>query len=342
MTASANASGGFLGKVVPDAALDGPVRIGAGELAGIGTGVRMGGAVGVALQGDGRDGDRRPSGEPLLQLVVCRLAVGQAQPPAVVVDHDRDVVGVVEGRRAAIEGGVVKGPLGRRGPPDQFGEVAPVVVIPCPAAFGGKIVLVPPLQLSGWWQRTRAGFLAPDQVPAHRDQPRAAFRPQRRDDAGRPRSPVEAGKDRPLDPEGIQQRDDVNGERGLLPVAEGLIGQESGCPKAAKVGDGHPVPGRRQHRGDLEVAVDVIRPAVQQHDRTTVAGTGLGVANLQQTGVDLPQGANCGVLVRGFDHLVLHGEGAAASAVTGTRPGPRSRRAPALPRQRSGRPCRPR
>src|SRR5215213_10099760 len=80
--------GGFLGKVVADAALDGPVRIGASELPGIGTGVRMGGAVGVALQGDGRHPDHRPLGEPLLQLAVLGLAVGQPQPPAVVVDHD--------------------------------------------------------------------------------------------------------------------------------------------------------------------------------------------------------------------------------------------------------------
>src|SRR6266511_3593027 len=60
---------GFLGKVVPDAALDGPVRIGSRELPGIGARVRMGGAVGVAFQCDGRDTDHRPLGEPLLQIV---------------------------------------------------------------------------------------------------------------------------------------------------------------------------------------------------------------------------------------------------------------------------------
>jgi hypothetical protein len=45
-------------------------------------------------------------GEPLLQPGIVGLAVGQAQPPAVVVDHDRDVVAVVEGGRAVIEGDV--------------------------------------------------------------------------------------------------------------------------------------------------------------------------------------------------------------------------------------------
>jgi hypothetical protein len=191
------------------------------------------------------------------------LAVGQAQPPAVVVDHDLHVIGVVERGRAAIEGGVVKGPLRRRGPPDELGEVAPVGVVPDPAAFSGEVVLVPPLELSGWRQRTLAGFLAADQIPAHRDQPGAALRPQRGDDVGCPRSPVEAGKDRPLDPEGIQQRDDVKGKRGLLAVADGVIRPEAGCPKAAKVGDDHPVAGRRQQWRDLDVAVNVVGPAVQ-------------------------------------------------------------------------------
>src|SRR5436190_19270576 len=72
---------GFLRKVVPDAALDCPVRIGAGELPGIGAWVRVRSAVGVAFEGDRRHGDDRPSGEPLLQVVVFRLAVGQSQPP---------------------------------------------------------------------------------------------------------------------------------------------------------------------------------------------------------------------------------------------------------------------
>jgi hypothetical protein len=44
---------------------------------------------------------------------------------------------------------------------------------------------------------------------------------------------------------------------------------------------------------------------VQQHGGATVARPGFGVAGVQQASVDLPQGANGGVLVRGFDHLAL-------------------------------------
>jgi hypothetical protein len=71
----------------------------------------MRGAIGVAFEGDCRHGDRRPFGEPLLQIVVFRLAFGQSESPAVVVDHDLDVIRVVERRRAAIECGVVEVPL---------------------------------------------------------------------------------------------------------------------------------------------------------------------------------------------------------------------------------------
>src|SRR6266498_186028 len=190
---------GFLRKVVPDAALDGPVRIRRGEFPGIGTRVRMWGAIGVAFEGDRRHGDHRPFGEPLLQIVVFRLAFGQSQPPAVVVDHDLDVIRVVERRRAAIERGIFEVPLRRSGPPNELREVAPVVVVTDPSPFSCKVVLVPPLELSLRRQRQLAGFLAPDQIPTHGDERRAAFRPERREDVGRPRSPVEAGKDRTLD-----------------------------------------------------------------------------------------------------------------------------------------------
>ena len=61
--------------------------------------------VGVPFQRDGGHGDDRPVGQPLFQGVVLRLAFGQAEAPAVVVDHDVDVIRVVEGRRGTLERG---------------------------------------------------------------------------------------------------------------------------------------------------------------------------------------------------------------------------------------------
>ena len=80
-----------------------------------------------------------PCGEPLFQIVIFRLAFGQAEPPAVIVDHDGDVIRVVEGRRAAIERGIVEVPLRRSELPDQLRKIVPVFVVAGPAAFGGEI-----------------------------------------------------------------------------------------------------------------------------------------------------------------------------------------------------------
>ena len=112
----------------------------------------------------------------------------------------RDVIRVVEGRRAALERGVVEVPLRRGELPDELGEVAPVLVVAGPAALGGEVVLIPPWELGLRRQRQLAGGLAADQIAAHRDERLAALRPERRDDVGRARAPVEAGDDRPLDP----------------------------------------------------------------------------------------------------------------------------------------------
>src|SRR5215211_558456 len=54
------------------------------------------------------------------------------EPPAIVVDRDRDVIRILKGRRAASEGGVVEVPVRRGDPPDQLREVAPVLLVSGP------------------------------------------------------------------------------------------------------------------------------------------------------------------------------------------------------------------
>ena len=72
-------------------------------------------AIGITLERHRRHRNRRSLGEPLLDLGVLLLAlVDKTEPPAIVVDHDRYVVRVVEGRRRALKGSVVEGPP-RRG-----------------------------------------------------------------------------------------------------------------------------------------------------------------------------------------------------------------------------------
>src|SRR6476661_3700406 len=87
----------FLRQIVPNAAGDDSMLIRAGEFATIGAAFGMWRAIGVTFQRDGWHSDDRASRQPLFQFVVAGFALRQPQPPAVIVDHDTDVIGVVEG-----------------------------------------------------------------------------------------------------------------------------------------------------------------------------------------------------------------------------------------------------
>ena len=67
--------------------------------------------VGIALHGDRRYADHWRLGKPSFEFLVFRLAGGEAEPPAIVMDHDGDVVRVVECGGAAIERGIIELPL---------------------------------------------------------------------------------------------------------------------------------------------------------------------------------------------------------------------------------------
>src|SRR3712207_734946 len=71
------------------------------------------------------------------------------------MDHDADVIRIVEGRGGAVKRGIIEVALRRGELPDELGKVVPVFVVADPAAFGGKVILVPPLELSLWRQRHR-------------------------------------------------------------------------------------------------------------------------------------------------------------------------------------------
>lgn len=54
---------------------------------------------------------------------ILRLAVGEAEPPAIIVDHDRDMIRIVKGRGGSGEFCFVELPLRRGELPDQLVEV---------------------------------------------------------------------------------------------------------------------------------------------------------------------------------------------------------------------------
>lgn len=73
----------------------------------------MGSAIGVTLQGHGGYGDGRSGSQQRFDRVVQGVAVGKAEAPAVVVDDDVDVVGVLERLRGTDERRLVKLPVWR-------------------------------------------------------------------------------------------------------------------------------------------------------------------------------------------------------------------------------------
>ena len=105
-----------------------------------------------------------------------------------IVDHDGDVIWIVEGGRTTIKCRIIEVPPRRGDLPNELRKVVPIFLVAGAAAFCRKIILIPPLQLSLWRQRQLAGFPAADQITANGDESLAALRPERRDDVGGPRT----------------------------------------------------------------------------------------------------------------------------------------------------------
>src|SRR5437763_670764 len=128
---------------MPDAAFDKPVLIPAGEFLHIGAGVGVRRTICLPFQSDGGDRDHRKFGKPLFQIVVPWLALGETKPPAIVMNHDADMVRVVECRRGAVECGVVKVPFWRSKLPNELRELTPVFFVASAAPFRGEVILIP-------------------------------------------------------------------------------------------------------------------------------------------------------------------------------------------------------
>jgi len=79
--------------------------------------------IGVTFKGNGGHGDDRALGKPLFQIVIFRFAFSQGLPPAVIMDHNGDVIRIVERRCTAIERGIIEVPLRRSELPDELGKI---------------------------------------------------------------------------------------------------------------------------------------------------------------------------------------------------------------------------
>ncbi len=101
-------------------------------------------AIGIAFHGDSRHGDDRALSEPLLQIVISRLAFNEAKTPTVIVNHDLSMIRILEGSCAAIERGIVEVPFWRSELPNELGKIVSIFFIAGLAAFGRKVILIPP------------------------------------------------------------------------------------------------------------------------------------------------------------------------------------------------------
>src|SRR5689334_19980529 len=126
-------------------------------------------AVGVALECDRRNGDDWSCRKPLFQVVVLRFALGKREPPPIVVNHDAYMIRIVEGSRTPIERFIIEVPFRRSEPPNEPGEIMPVLVVSGASPLGGEVVLIPPLQLGFRRQRYLPRLLIADEIAAHRD-----------------------------------------------------------------------------------------------------------------------------------------------------------------------------
>ena len=246
-------------------------------------------AVGITLEGDGGYRDHRKFGKFLFQIVILRFAFSETQTPAVVVNRNGYMIWIIEGGRAAIERGIVEPPLRRGGFPDQLGELAPVFLIAKPPALCGKIKLVPIIELGFRRRRHLVGLLAADQVAAHRHCGLGPLRPKCGDDVDGPCSPVEARKSCLVDLERVHKCDRVRCNSRRLSVAEGLVRKKARPAVAAQIGNKDAIPRRCQQGGHIDKAVNVVGPAVQKDHGRAIGRTGFGIADIQDTGLDLLQ-----------------------------------------------------
>src|SRR5947209_10848742 len=247
-------------------------------------------AIGQAVQGDSGDRDSRLRSQLLLDLVVGRGAGCVSEAMTVGVQHDVDVVGIGEGHRGAVQGGVIEVPVRRVARPDHPRDVAPVDGETGSATLSQEVVEVPEAGFEVGPDRDHGEADVLDEVAVDRDDASTTFRPQRGGDASGAPAPVIAGEDGARDVEGIQQSDHVAADGCLLSRARGGAVQEAGWSMPAQVG-GDDTMVRLSQAGDhVDVAMDVVGEPVQEKHDLAVAWTSFEVRNLERISADESQG----------------------------------------------------
>src|SRR5476651_2665074 len=104
-------------------------------------------AVGLAIEIDRRHADRGLGLDARLDVHERRIARRVTEAVTIGLDHNVDIVGIIEGGRGLVEGGIPEVPVGRPQLPQYFGDVAAIPGEAGAATLGVEIVLVPEAML---------------------------------------------------------------------------------------------------------------------------------------------------------------------------------------------------
>src|SRR5262249_39547194 len=148
-----------------------------------------------------------------------------------------------------------------------------------------------PPQLGRRRQWRLVGFLAADQISAHRHHGPAPCGPECGHDVGGARTPIEPRDDRCFNVERVHQREDVDGQGRLLAVAHGIAREKPCGPVAPQKRHDRPVARRRERESRVGVAVNVVRPAVEEDDGRSVIRPCFDVPDVEHARIDLLQGS---------------------------------------------------
>ena len=182
------------------------------------------------------------------------------------------MIRIVEGRRVRSNVASSKSHFGEALLPDQLRELMQVFARNRLGRGRWRNSIGTTIAAQRRRQRLLARFLAADQIAADRDERLAALRPQRGHDVGRARSPIKAGDDAFWIWSASISAIMSTRDRRLLAIARAFRSKETRRSVAAQVGHDHPVARRRQQGRDIDEAVDVVWPAVQQDHRRPSAG----------------------------------------------------------------------
>jgi hypothetical protein len=174
-------------------------------------------------------------------------------------------------------------------PPQGERDAAPVRGEPRSPALGLEIPFIPERDLALHLGRLQRMGDILDQVAVDADEPGAALGPERGTDAGRAAAPVIAREHRARNRQRIHQINQIRPDRRLLARTHGRGIEESGRSIAPQIGHDDAAALRGKDGRHVDVRVDVVGKAVQQHRDRSIGRPGLVIGDVEHAGIDVTE-----------------------------------------------------